>query len=223
MAATYTSLLLDLRVAVNRDPDTDEEFAQALPSIFERAERRIARDLNLSVFGKSSTGVMSIGNNTIAREGNMTAGVTFEITRPGGQTVQLQWRSLAFLRGWWDYPGNYNEPRYVALKGDALLEVAPPPDFAYPWEFFFRRHGEYLGPSRATNAISRDYPDLLHAALCHQAALFAIEDRRDALRETYAAEYERLKLGVAAAEAGVGMAQYQSGDHIDQIGKGPPA
>lgn len=223
MPASYDSLLADLLVAINRNTDTDEELARAIPGIFERAERRIARDLNLSVFGKVAEGTMAIGNNTIDRAGNMVSGITVEITLAGGQTKQLEWRSLAFIRGWWDFPDNFGEPRYVALKSDDKLEVAPPPDSEYPWAFFYRKHAEYLGPSRQTNVLSRDYPDLLHAALCYQAAMFAIEDRRDAIRETYAAEYERLKTGVASAEAGSGMGQYQAGEHIDQIGKGPPA
>ena len=66
MAETYDSLLLQLRAIVNRDPDTDTSFADALPGIFERAERRIARDLNLSDFTKTQTGTLVIGEEEVA-------------------------------------------------------------------------------------------------------------------------------------------------------------
>ena len=41
MAETYASLSAMLAVLVDRDPVQDTDFASALPSLFERAERKV--------------------------------------------------------------------------------------------------------------------------------------------------------------------------------------
>ncbi len=61
MAETYASLSAMLAVLVDRDPVQDTDFASALPSLFERAERRIVRDLNLAPATQLTQGTI-VGN-----------------------------------------------------------------------------------------------------------------------------------------------------------------
>jgi hypothetical protein len=216
MADTYDTLVIMLSTLANRDPTSDDDWRASIPGIFERAERRISRDLNLTAFGKTTTGTMTVGDDVVPRTSNIASGLTFEITLEGGTTKPLLWRPLAWMRAWWATPTLYREPRYIAVSSSDKFNVSPPPDQAYPYRYFYRKHSEFLGPTRQTNVISVAYPDLLVAALCYQAALFSRDDHRDAIRATYAAEYEHLKTSIAAAEAAMGNAQYQAGEHIVQ-------
>jgi hypothetical protein len=213
---TWTSLLADLDVLVDRDPDTDDGWASGRIGVVERAERRISRELNLSCFHHNTTGTMTIGDNSVERPENVIAGVTFAITLPSDETKALKWRSLAWLQEWWPTPTATDEPIYIAVRSDDSFEVAPPPNLAYPWRYSFRKHAELLSDSNPSNNLTANYPDLLLYAAAVEAAVFAQEDRRDALGASYEARYQALKTAIAAAEQSLALPQYEMGDHVIQ-------
>ncbi len=216
MAETYASLSAMLAVLVDRDPVQDTDFASALPSLFERAERRIVRDLNLAPATQLTQGTMTMGIDTIPYLPGMTSTVTLEIDLPTGVTKTLLWQSLAFVRRFWTSTTATDEPRYCAVKSSSTVQIAPTPNLAYAYRWFTRRHINFLTALNQSNFLAEQYPDLLIASLCRQAAIYAIDDRREALRATWESEYQALKVAVANGEQAIGISQYQSGEHIEQ-------
>jgi hypothetical protein len=216
MAMTYASLLVELPVLVDNDPATDDAFAASLAGIVERAERRISRELNLAIFHRELTGTLTIGNPSIERPANIVAGVLIQITLPTDEKVTLAWRPLSWLREWWPTPTVTGQPRYIAVQDDNHFEVAPPPDLAYSWRYAHRRHNDFLSDGNQSNVITVHIPDLLLYAAACEAAIWAQEDRRDALRVTYEEAYQRLKAAIIAGEQSMAVPESDAGAHVAQ-------
>lgn len=182
MAWNYTTLKADLLLMMDRDPDSDEAFVAALPSIFEDAERRIVRECPISIFHAEDSGVFIQGTPTIARPSDLIA-TEFIRYSVNGVWTNLRLRPAAWINEFWPNPGLQNKPRYVSLQDSGAYRMVPTPDGAYPYVIGYRRHNTFLGDANATNVLSAQYPDLLRAALYARAALFSRDDRPENAEE----------------------------------------
>jgi hypothetical protein len=196
----YDLLRADLQLMMDRW-ESDTDFTQHLAAIFEDAERRIVRECPISVFHADETGTFVPGTQTIARPSDVIATeyVRYEV---GGRYRQLRLRPAAWLDQWADNPSATGLPRYVALFNEGSYKVAPAPNDAYTYTLGYRRHTQFLGPGAATNVLTRQYPDLLHAALYARAALFAREDNPENAAELGKLEghYQTIKQAVFGNE-----------------------
>jgi hypothetical protein len=197
---TFFTIRDDLRRLLDRDPVTDVDYVAQEPIIFRNAELRIARELNPIVDQVYVSGVMTPGNAFLPRSSRTTSTQFLEITLPSTQTAQIEFRPIAWLQKWWNQPLVTGQPRFAAVYDDDNIRVTPPPDLPYPWVQANRRHTLFLDDAHLTNEYVQTYPDLLFYACAVEAAIYAQEDRRNDLFNTYNAMFDRRKAAIIGSE-----------------------
>lgn len=216
---TYTTLVDDLRREMGRDTN-DTDFTAHLDTIFDEAERRVARELNLSDLHTETTGSLTINVNTLTRPQNVTAIEYLEVRITSTSWRRLKERPAAWVKEFWPDPTLTGPPRYFGLLNKTQFIVGPTPDAAYPYKLGHRKHDPavFLSGSVATNVLTEEYPDLLLAALCERAARFARFDKAeaDALQGKWEATYQNLKRGVVGVETAEGTSSFEAGTNVEQ-------
>jgi hypothetical protein len=200
MDPTFLSIRDDLRRLLDRDTSVDLDYAAQEPAIFRNAELRIARELNPIVDQVYVTGVMTPGNAFLPRSSRTLSTQFLEISLPSTETKRLEYRPIAWLQNWWRHPLVTGEPRYAAVYDDDRIKVAPPPDYPYPWVQANRRHTLFVDEGHLMNEYVQTYPDLLFYAAAVEGAIYAQEDRRNDLFQTYQAMFEKRKLAIIGSE-----------------------
>lgn len=202
-AYTYTTLVADLRRELDRDTN-DGDFTSQLATIFDRAERRIAREINLSGFSDEISGTLTANLQTLTRPRPLNAVAYFEVRTTATSWSPLRERPPSWIKTFWPIPTLTGAPRYYGLLNKTSYILAPTPDAAYPYKIGCRRHLEavMLGVSVATNFLTEEYPDLLFAALCTEAARFSRFERAEAdgILAKYENQYQNLKRTAVGAE-----------------------
>lgn len=216
---TYTSLQADLRREMDRTT-SDDDFTDQLPSIFDRAERRIARELNLAALHTETSGTLTSSSNELTKPQNLTAVEYLEIRITATEWRRLKERPAAWIKEWWPVPTATGAPRYFGLLDKDSFILAPTPDSAYPYKLGHRKHAPtaFLSGSVSTNVLTEECPDLLLAALCVEGARFARFDKAesDALRDKWEAAYQQIKRGLVGTEIGQGLSSFEAGTNVEQ-------
>jgi len=211
VAWTYDLLVTDLRRMSDRW-ENDTDFTDAMPAVFEDAERRIVRECPISVFHVDEAGTMVAGTATIPRPLDVVATeyLRYEI---GGQYRSLRLKPAAWLDQWWPTPSTQGEPRYIALFDRTTYKVAPPPNTSYTYVLGYRRHTAFLGPGTQTNVLTEQYPDLLRAALYARAALFKVEENPENAADLgkFEANYQTVKQAVFGNEMLAASTVFEAG------------
>jgi hypothetical protein len=197
---TFLTIRDDLRRLLDRDVSVDTDYLAQEAVIFRNAEYRIARELNPIVDQVYVTGVMSPGNAFLPRSSRTLSTQFLQITLPTTETKQLELRPIAWLVKWWPHPLVFGEPKFAAVYDDDNIRVAPPPDYPYPWVQANRRHTLFLDEAHVSNEYVQTYPDLLFYAAAVEGAIYAQEDRRNDLFNTYNAMFDRRKAAIIGSE-----------------------
>jgi hypothetical protein len=197
---TFLTIRADLRRLLDRDVSVDTDYLAQEPVIFRNAEYRIARELNPIADQVYVTGVMTPGNALLPRSSRTLSTQFLEITLPSTETKLIEYRPIAWLQKCWPHPLSTGEPRYAAVYDDDRLKVAPPPDYPYPWIQANRRHTLFLDEAHVSNNYVQSYPDLLFYAAAVEGAIYAQEDRRNDLFNTYNAMFDRRKAAIIGSE-----------------------
>lgn len=216
---TYTSLVADLKREMDRT-DSDDAFVDQLPSVFDRAERRIARELNLAALHVETPGTLTISNNELAKPQNLTSVEYLEVRVTATEWRRLKERPAAWIKEWWPTPTATGAPRYFGLLDKDSFILAPTPDATYPYKLGHRLHApaSFLSGSVATNVLTEECPDLLLAALCCEGARFSRYDRAesDALLAKWEAAYQQIKASLVGTEIGQGLSAFEAGTNVEQ-------
>jgi hypothetical protein len=197
---TFLTIRADLRRLLDRDVSVDTDYLAQEPVIFRNAEYRIARELNPIVDQVYVQGVMTPGNPYLPRSSRTLSTQFLAISLPSTEIKLLEYRPIAWLQKWWPHPLINGEPRYAAVVDDDSLKVAPPPDFSYPWTQANRRHTLFVDDAHVTNEYVQTYPDLLFYAAAVEGAIYAQEDRRNDLFNTYNSMFDKRKAAIIGSE-----------------------
>jgi hypothetical protein len=212
----FISIRDDLRRLIDRDPATDVDYLAQEPTIFRNAEYRIAREINPIVDQVYVPGVMSPGNPFLPRSSRTLSTQYLEITLPSTETKLLEYRPVAWLQKWWPHPQVTGEPRYAAVYDDDRLKVAPAPDYPYPWVQGNRRHTLFVDDTHLMNEYIQTYPDLLFYACACEAAIYAQEDRRNDLFNTYNQMFDKRKAAIIGSEQMASQTTAETGREKDR-------
>lgn len=164
---TYSGLIDLLQTYVE---DTSDEFSSAVQGIVNRAEERVLRDLDLTIFDESTTSTTTIS--------------VAQINRPSsGDIGFVRWvrvNDIFLSRKSHDYIAMYGgsgQPLYFSETDTSIL-LAPTPDSSYTVEIKYTRRPEALSESNQENWVSEHAADALLAAALVESERFLIAPER---------------------------------------------
>lgn len=188
---TYNDLLAQLQAWME---DDDAEFQAAIPDIIDLGEKRLLRDLDLTLFrGEDSSATMTIGaaqqtKPTIAAPDLLiTTNVLY--LSGGGLTggVFLEQRDHSYVHMYNQYAVD-GVPKYFGEVDETTWIFGPKPDAAYTMNVMFLSRPAQLSVSNQTNWLSDNAYDVLFKACLAEAEKFLKDDERSQLWD---ADYTR--------------------------------
>lgn len=164
---TYSNLAALLEDYVE---DDSAEFQGALQGVINRAEERILRDLDLSIWNttQSSTTSDGVGDLVKAFSGAPVVHIFFDDAYEFAER-----RSLAFIRAY----GGEGRPRYF-YEDATRIYWAPTPDNGYTYKITYFARPTALSGSNQTNWLTEYAADLLLWASLVEAESFLIAPER---------------------------------------------
>lgn len=174
VAMTYTSLLNDMRVYLERGATlaTDPTVYEQLPKLVNLAERRLARELKIQGTVTVVSSTMTTGVATYAKPDRWRETVSMRIgTGTGYNTLKEVYpRAYEYMRLFWPNQTQTGEPRFYADYNYNNWFVAPTPDADYPYEIIYYELPTLLDETTQTNWYTEYAPDaLLYASLMESA------------------------------------------------------
>lgn len=211
--AGYNELLSHIPAELH---EASEEFLARVPDFIEYGQRRICRELQLSILNIEEPGSFTALDPFIPFPSTAVAMVQLGVVVPGVGVVNLRPRSLGFLTVFWpDRSVAAEVPKYWAPFDDDNIIVAPTPLTSLAWRMTTRKVKSPLGPDSLTNEITSRHYNLLLWACCERGAHFLGDDRRKEFAGRYEALYQRDKATVLGNEA-----EIRSDEHTER--KPPP-
>ena len=123
-------------------------------------------EANLPSSRKNTTGVMTIGNRTLALPADYIVGKSIEITTAAG-VVNLLPKAAEFLNEMYPIVATQAQPKYYAQYDTTNLIVAPTPDLAYAVNFHYFAMPTSI-VTAGTTWLDTNFPQtLLYCALLH--------------------------------------------------------
>jgi len=180
---TYNDLLAGLQQWME---DDDVEFQASIPDIIDLGEKRLTRDLDLSLFRRTdSTTTMSIGVATVTKP-TIAAPDLLVATKGVYLTGGALTGSKFISRRGHDYVVDYNEyaangvPRYFAETDEGSWIFGSPPDATYTVNVRYLSRPPALTVANQTNWLSDNCYDILFKACLAEAEGFLKDDERSA-------------------------------------------
>lgn len=200
---TYSSLLEDMRVYVDRD---DDPFITQRSRFVMMAENRIATEIDNLGLQRVVTGAMQQGQAIIEKPARWRRTVSFNYGTGVANSVRntLFPRTYEWCRTFWPNPSVQGAPRYYCDYDFNHFLVAGSPDAAYPFELIYFERPEPLSTNNQTNWTTENAPQLLLYACLLETAPFLKNDERIAV---WKAEYDR---------AGQALTQQENGRTLDR-------
>lgn len=189
VAMTYTSLLNDMRVYLERGATlaTDPTVYQQLPSLINLAERRLARELKIQGTVTVVSSTMINGVAVYAKPDRWRETVSMRIgTGTGYNTLKEVYpRAYEYMRLFWPNQTETSEPRFYADYNFSNWFVAPTPDVNYPYEIIYYELPALLDDTTQTNWYTEYAPDALLYASLMEAAPFLKNDDQIKIWESF--------------------------------------
>lgn len=189
VAMTYTSLLNDMRVYLERGATlaTDPTVYQQLPSLINLAERRLARELKIQGTVTVVSSTMINGVAVYAKPDRWRETVSMRIgTGTGYNTLKEVYpRAYEYMRLFWPNQTETDEPRFYADYNYSNWFVAPTPDANYPYEIIYYELPALLDDTTQTNWYTEYAPDALLYASLMEAAPFLKNDDQIKIWESF--------------------------------------
>lgn len=175
---TYTSLVSLLMTFTE---DDTAEFSSAVAGCINRAEDRILRDLDLSLFNVATSTSTTSGQSTTLRPNPKSPIKSIYLPSLG---VHASRRTRDYLQAY----GGSGAPVYFC-EDDADIVWAPTPDTAYEVVIVEALDVAPLSPTNVTNWISDNVADLLLKAALVESEKFLIAPER---AQEFEQDYARL-------------------------------
>jgi hypothetical protein len=135
MALTYTQL----STAIQEYCETDEtSFVANIPVFVKQAEDRILNAVQLPVFRKTCTSLMTTGNQYLATPDAYLSPYSFSLNNSGYEFLNL--KDVSYIREMYPDSAVTGTPRFYAIRDSDTFILGPTPDANYPVElnYFYR-------------------------------------------------------------------------------------
>lgn len=173
---TYDTLFADLQ---SWPRDSDDDYVTNLPSIIDRGQLRLIRDMNLEIFDRTDTSKSTvIGTREVAKPDDCVVVREVGIT-VAGEYVGLDKRTREYCRMY--APGTtQGRPVYWYENSEDDIGLVPPPDAVYPVvQLCNMRPGDSLSVSaQGPSWLSSRVPDALFYACLAEAEQYLKADDR---------------------------------------------
>ena len=137
MSYTYTTL----KQAIEDYTENDEAtFIRNLPVFIRNTEERILKNVQLSLFQRNASGVMSSSNKYLTCPSDFLAPFSLAYTDADSNQVFLDFKDADFLQSFNPNPATTGSPRYYGQFDVDNFILSPTPDSGYTVElhYFYR-------------------------------------------------------------------------------------
>jgi len=137
MSYTYTTLKTAIQDYTENDETT---FIRNLPLFIRNTEERILKNVQLSLFQKNASGVLSSSNKFLNCPSDFLAPFSLSFTNSSTQQIFLDFKNSDFVQSFTPNAAVTGPPRYYAQYDLTNFIVAPTPDSNYAVElhYFYR-------------------------------------------------------------------------------------
>lgn len=150
--------------------DTSAEFTSAVQGCINRAEERVIRDLDLSIFNTTVSSTTSDGVSTYTKPWTDAPAVSVFFS---GSLTFAERRT----RAWVQAHGGSGVPQYFH-ETETTIFWAPVPDGGYAFTITYIDRPDALSASNTTNWLTRNVADLLLYAALVECESFLISPER---------------------------------------------
>jgi len=144
MSYTYTTLKQAIKDYTENDETT---FVSNLPVFIRNTEERILKNVQLSLFQKNASGVMSDSNKFLTCPSDFLAPFSLSYTDSSSNQVFLNFKDSNFIQSFNPNSATTGSPRYYGQFDVDNFILAPTPDSGYTVELQY-----YYRPSSITNS-----------------------------------------------------------------------
>jgi len=161
---TYDELVTNIRNYT--EVDSNVFTSSVINTFITMAENKILRDIDLDVFKKEVSGLMSTGNRFLAAPNDLLTHRYIMVTDSNGDQVFLDFRDTSFMKEYWPDSTVTGTPKYYSVWDDNTFYVAPTPDDNYTVQLGYIYRPSQLSSSNPTTWVSNNAPEaLLYACL----------------------------------------------------------
>ena len=147
--------------------NTETTFVSDLDTIIKQGEERILKIINLPVFRKNVTGVLTDGDTYLSTPSDFMDAFSLAIVSSSNHSYLLR-TDVSFIREAYPNSSTKSTPKHYALFDDTAFIVGPTPDADYTAElhYFYRPNSITAGASDGTTWLSTNASNaLLYACL----------------------------------------------------------
>ena len=147
--------------------NTETTFVDDLDTIIKQGEERILKIINLPVFRKNVTGVLTDGDTYLSTPSDFMDAFSLAIVSSSNPSYLLR-TDVSFIREAYPNSSTKSTPKHYALFDDTAFIVGPTPDADYTAElhYFYRPNSITAGASDGTTWLSTNASNaLLYACL----------------------------------------------------------
>ena len=137
MSYTYTTLKQAIKDYTENDETT---FVNNLPVFIRNTEERVLKNVQLSLFQRNASGVMSGSNKFLTCPSDFLAPFSLSYTDASSNQVFLDFKDADFLQSFNPNPATTGSPRYYGQFDVDNFIISPTPDSGYTVElhYFYR-------------------------------------------------------------------------------------
>jgi hypothetical protein len=165
MSFTYAQLKQAIQ---DYTDNTETSFINNLPLFIRTAEERILKSVQLSLFRKNVTGLMSSGGKYLACPSDFLAPLSLAFINATGDQTFLDFKNVDYVQTVNPDGSDTGEPRYYAQFDVDYFILAPTPNSAYTAElhYFYRPASLTAGAESGTTWMSENASlSMLYGAL----------------------------------------------------------
>jgi hypothetical protein len=175
---TYNDLIQALQDWME---DDDAEFQGSLNDVVDLGEQRLARDLDLAIFRRTTTTALVIGTATVTKPSVSPEYLiaTKALWLTGGALttpVFLEVRDQGYVT--WATGTTNGVPLFWAEENETSWTLAPAPDATYTLNIRYLSRPTKLAPANQTNWFTDNAYDILFKACLAEAEKFLKSDER---------------------------------------------
>ena len=164
MSMTYD----ELKTAIQDYTENDEtSFVNNLPLFIRLAEERILKSVQLNLFQKNQSGIMTTGNKYLAAPSDFLAPFSLSIAVSGSQEFLL-FKDLDFVQTYTPDATTTGQPKYYAQfdVGNFILGPTPDANYTVDIHYLYRPPSLTVGAGSGTTWLSDNAEiTLLYASL----------------------------------------------------------
>ncbi len=164
MSMTYD----ELKTAIQDYTENDEtSFVNNLPLFIRLAEERILKSVQLNLFQKNQSGIMTTGNKYLAAPSDFLAPFSLSIAVSGSQEFLL-FKDLDFVQTYTPDATTTGQPKYYAQfdVGNFILGPTPDANYTVDIHYLYRPASLTVGAGSGTTWLSDNAEiTLLYASL----------------------------------------------------------